>query len=171
MALLKLIGRAFVGFCSGINAFASFCIFLILVFVCTDVAGRVFFNSPIMGTSEIVKVGVVMMAFMQIPWAFWENRHLRSELITGRLGPMGQLIASFFRHIIAIAAGLLISVANWKPMLHAWRIREYEGEGALEVPVYPLYTLIQLGSALVVIISFYYLIRTIQEMFGRKAED
>ena len=127
MTILLKIGKAFLGFCAGINAFASFCIFLVLIFVCTDVGGRIFFNAPIMGTSEIVKVGVVCLVFMQIPWAFWENRHIRSDLIAGRLGPLGQNIAAFFRHLIAIVAASFIFVANWKPMIKAWRILEYEG--------------------------------------------
>jgi|SaaInl7_200m_RNA_FD_contig_61_334264_length_2762_multi_7_in_0_out_0_3 C4-dicarboxylate transporter, DctQ subunit len=171
MTFLLKIGRAFLGFCAGINAFASFCIFLTLIFVCSDVIGRIVFNSPIMGTSEIVKVGVVCLVFMQIPWAFWENRHIRSDLIVGRLGPRGQIIAAVFRHLIALIACILLSVANWKPMMKAWRILEYEGEGALHVPVYPLFTIIQIGSALAGIIAIYFLIKSVQELLSYQPEN
>lgn len=164
MTFLLKIGRAFLGFCSGINALASFGIFLVMVFVCTDVAGRVFFNSPIMGTSEVVKVGVVCLVFMQVPWAFWENRHIRSDLIAGRLGPKGQIIAAMVRNLMAFAAMCFIFIANWKPMMKAWKILEYEGEGALHVPVYPLFTIIQMGSALASIIAAYALIKNIQSL-------
>ena len=133
-----------------------------MVFVCSDVIGRVFFNSPIMGTSEVVKVGVVCLVFMQVPWAFWEDRHIRSDMIPGRFGPKGQQFAALLRNLIALAAMVLIFIANWKPMMKAWKILEYEGEGALHVPVYPLFTIIQLGSGLAAIISFYFMIRNIQ---------
>jgi TRAP-type C4-dicarboxylate transport system permease small subunit len=171
MAFLLKIGKAFLGFCSSINALASFGIFLVMVFVCTDVVGRVFFNSPIMGTSEVVKVGVVGLVFMQVPWAFWENRHIRSDLIAGRLGPRGQIFAALVRNVIAFSAMLFIFLANWKPMMKAWKILEYEGEGALHVPVYPLFTIIQLGSGLAAIIAVYSIIRNIQSLVKPQPEN
>lgn len=165
------IGKGFAGFCSGLNALASFSIFLILVFVCSDVIGRVFFNSPIMGTSEIVKVGVVCLVFMQVPWALWENRHIRSDLVAGRLNPTGQKIADLIRNLIALIAALCIFFANWKPMIKAWRILEYEGEGALHVPVYPLFTIIQLSSALIAIIAIYGMVNSIRSIIKSRQEN
>lgn len=170
-SLFIKIGKAFLGFCSGINAFASFSIFLVLVFVCTDVAGRVFFNAPIMGTSEIVKVGVVALVFMQVPWAFWENRQIRSDLIMSRLGPKGQAIGALARNLIVLFASVCIFLANWKPMMKAWRILEYEGEGALHVPVYPLFTIIQLSSTLAAIIAIYSLVKNVQSLVNFQPEN
>jgi len=166
--VIRNIGRWFVGFISGINAMASFSIFLVLVFVCSDVIGRIFFNSPITGTSEIVKVGVVCVTFMQIPWALFENRHIRSDLVVGRLSEIGKQIAGLFRNLIGLAAFLFIFLANWKPMLKAWEILEYEGEGALQVPVYPLYTIIQLGSFLAALITIKGLVDGIREILANQ---
>lgn len=171
MAFLIKISRAFLGFCSGINALGSFGILLVMVFVCTDVIGRVFFNSPIMGTSEIVKVGVVCLVFMQVPWAFWEDRQIRSDMIPARMGPRGQYLAALVRNLVAGAAMVFISFANWKPMIKSWKILEYEGEGALHVPAYPLYTIIQLGSALAAIISLYFMIKNIQGLIQPQKEN
>ncbi len=151
--VINSIGRWFIGLISGINALASFSIFLVLVFVCSDVIGRIFFNSPITGTSEIVKVGVVFLTFMQIPWALFENRHIRSDLIMGRLSEIGKQMAGLFRNLIGLAAFLFIFFANWKPMLKAWKLLEFEGDGALQVPVYPLYTIIQISSLLAALIT------------------
>ena len=37
-------------------------------------------------------------------------------------------------------------VSSWSGTIYAWKIFEYEGEGALRVPVYPIKSLILLGS-------------------------
>lgn len=150
---LRSIGCGFLKIIAGFNACGSFCIFLILVFVTGDVAGRVFFNRPITGIPEIVKVAVVGITFMQIPWALWTNRHIRSDLIAGRLGSRGRGVLALIRNIIATAAFICIFIANWHPMMKAWEILEYEGGGAMPVPVYPVFTLIQIGSALAATIS------------------
>ncbi|MBU2646451.1 TRAP transporter small permease [bacterium] len=171
ISFFKKVGQTFLGFCAGINALASFAIFLVLIFVCSDVIGRIFFNSPIMGTSEVVKVGVVFLVFMQIPWGFWENRQIKSDLITARLSPKKQIVATVVRYLFVLFAAICIFAANWKPMLKAWRILEYEGEGALHVPVYPLFSMIQLSSALVAILAVYQLIINVRELFQPPKED
>lgn len=149
---------------AGFNACGSFCIFLILVFVTGDVVGRVFFNSPITGIPEIVKVAVVGITFMQIPWALWTNRHIRSDLISARLGSRGQGLLALIRNIIAAAAFICIFIANWSPMIKAWEIFEYEGGGALHVPVYPIFTLIQIGSALAAAIALLRMVINIRDL-------
>jgi len=163
--------QGIVGFISGVNALASFSIFLVLIFVTIDVIGRVFFNAPITGTSEVVKVGVVCAVFMQLPWALYENRHIRSDLVAGRLGNIGREIAGIFRNLIGLAAFLLLFFANWKPMLKAWRILEYEGEGSFHVPVYPLYTIIQVSSAIAALLTVAGLIKGVRAIINHQSRQ
>ena len=40
---------------------------------------------------------------------------------------------------------------SYEPMLHAWISGEYEGEGALRVPVWPARVVVVIGSFLVVV--------------------
>ena len=161
---LSRIGRGFLKVIAGFNACGSFCIFLILVFVTGDVVGRVFFDSPITGIPEIVKVAVVGITFMQIPWALWTNRHIRSDLISARLGSRGRGLLALTRNIFAASAFICIIIANWRPMIKAWEIFEYEGGGALNVPVYPIFTLIQIGSTLAAVIALSGVIKNIREI-------
>ncbi len=160
----KGVWNGFLRFTASLNALGSFGIFLILLFVTSDVVGRVVFNHPLTGTPEIIKVGVVGVVFMQIPWALWTNRHIRSDLIVARLKPRAQVVAALIRNIFAAAAFICIFIANWQPMIKAWQILEYEGEGALHVPVYPIFTLIQLGSTLAAVIALYNLWQNIKHL-------
>lgn len=162
--ILSGICGGFLKVIAGFNACGSLCIFLILVLVTSDVVGRVFFNRPITGIPEIVKVAVVGITFMQIPWALWTNRHIRSDLISGRLGSRGRGVLALARNTIAAAAFICIFIANWRPMIKAWEIFEYEGGGALHVPVYPIFTLIQIGSTLAAVIALSGVIKNIRDI-------
>ncbi|MGM0573974.1 MAG: TRAP transporter small permease [Bacteroidota bacterium] len=151
--IIVSLSRASARIIEGSGALASIFIFLVMIWVTADVIGRVVFNSPITGTAEIIKVGVVCVVFMQIPFAVLTRRMIMSELIVGRFSGIPQIIATLFRDLLTLACFLFICFANWEPMLHAWKILQYEGEGALSVPVYPLFTFIQIGSTVAVLIS------------------
>ena len=45
-----------------------------------------------------------------------------------------------------------IAVGGWTDMIKGWEIREYQGIGAIEVPVYPIRTVIIFSSIIVVFI-------------------
>ena len=46
---------------------------------------------------------------------------------------------------------LAIAYASWVPMLNAWEISEYSGEGALRVPTYPVRSVVVAMSLLAAI--------------------
>ena len=48
-------------------------LFFLAVLTFCDVVGRRFFNSPVMGTIEIVEVGMALVAFLAMPRAFFLN--------------------------------------------------------------------------------------------------
>ena len=164
------IWKAVVKFTAALNAIGAFGILMIMVLVFSDVVGRNFFNSPITGVPEIVKVGVVMFTFMGIAWTLRRNRHIRSDLLPSRLGVNGKEIMSLIRHLFFAGVCVCIMIATWDPMIKAWQILEYEGEGSLHVPVYPLFTLIQIGSALAAIMALAGALQNIKNMRHLKAE-
>jgi TRAP-type C4-dicarboxylate transport system permease small subunit len=45
----------------------------------------------------------------------------------------------------------LIVWGSYEPTLHAWTSGEYEGEGALRVPVWPARSIVLIGAVLVVV--------------------
>ena len=45
-----------------------------------------------------------------------------------------------------------IAVGGWTDMINGWEIREYQGIGAIEFPVYPIRTVIIFSSIIVVFI-------------------
>ena len=55
--------------------------------------------------------------------------------------------------------------------LHAWTSGEYEGEGALRVPVWPARIIVVMGSALVVISYVFYGLGGLRALLTGKAQE
>ncbi len=125
--------------------------FLLSFLVVADVVGRAVFNSPVKGTPEIVSISIVIICYLQAAYAIRSGGMLRVDafvsVLPGRardaLGIIGALLgAAFFG---------LILWGSFEPAAYAWTSNEFEGEGALRVPVWPARFIIILGSALAVL--------------------
>lgn len=163
-AIFEIFRSGFVKVISSLNAIASFWIFMLMLLMTCDVLGRVLLNQPVTGTPEIVRVSIVGIVFLQIPHTFWANRQVRAEIILKRLSPMSKEVVQLFTYILGTAFFVGNCYASWGYTVTSWQILEYVGEGALRVPVYPIRTIILLGSALVTIIFTIWSIRSIKSI-------
>jgi len=150
---------AFRRLAAGANALASLAIFGLMLLVSGDVIGRELsglasslagstVNLSIRGTPEIVKLSIVGIVFLQLAYTLHEGRHVRSTVLVDRAPPAVGIALTLTAHLMGAFMCVLIMWSSWDNMLTAWRIGEYEGEGALRVPVGPSRTLIIVGSAL-----------------------
>ena len=135
----------------GVNVAATAWIFVMIMLVVLDVAGRVLLNRPLTGTPEIIKISIPAITFLQIGYVLMIEAHIRSGVILDRVSPRKQAVLN----IVAAAMGIWVFALNfhagWNLMNVAWAVGEYEGEGALRVPTAPVRTIIQFGSAVMVI--------------------
>ncbi|MDB3916811.1 hypothetical protein N9372_03875, partial [Alphaproteobacteria bacterium] len=53
-----------------------------------------------------------------------------------------------------------IAVGGWTDMIKGWEIKEYQGIGAIEFPVYPIRTVIIFSSIIVVLIYLSLIIKS-----------
>ena len=111
------------------------------ILILIDVVGRTFFSTPLLGTTEIVKNSVVAVTFLQLPLAIYSGSMLRTTIFLDVVGPV---IRKLLRTLTCLLGAIFFAVvvySAWDHMIDAWRIGEYEGEGALRVPTYPVRTL------------------------------
>ena len=111
------------------------------IIILIDVIGRSFFATPLLGTTEIVKNSVVAVTFLQLPLAIYSGSMLRTTILVDVVGPV---VRKLLRTIACLLGALFFAIivySAWEHMIDAWRIGEYEGEGALRVPTYPVRTL------------------------------
>ena len=131
---------------------SAFWVVLLAVMIFIDVCGRFVFNTPLLGTSEIIKNSVVSIAFLQLPLAIHRGGMLRTTLILDHVTPRVRQYLLGFANLLGFLFFLAIAYSAWQPFVDAWHISEYEGEGALRVPTYPVRLLLVLTCALAAIV-------------------
>lgn len=122
--------------------------FLLCFLVVADVIGRVVFNSPVKGTPEIVSLSIVIICYLQAGFAIRSGGMLHVDTFVNRLPPAAQSWLAAIGALIGMGFFALICYGSFDGAAHAWNSNEFEGEGALRVPVWPARFVIILGTAL-----------------------
>ena len=135
--------------------------FSLCFLVCADVIGRVVFNSPVKGTPEIVSFSIVMILWLQAAYAIRSGGMIWVDALHTHLPARAQRGCEVFGALLGIAFFALICWGSIDPALYAWRSNEFEGEGALRVPVWPARFLVAIGSFLA---AFNYLLLAIERL-------
>jgi TRAP-type C4-dicarboxylate transport system permease small subunit len=103
-----------------------------------DVMGRSLLSHPIPGTKEILQNSVVTITFLQIPLAIYSGSMLRTSILSDAVPPN---IRRWLRTFASILGLLLFLALIWGTIPSFWdayRVGEYEGEGSLRVPTWPV---------------------------------
>lgn len=146
----------------GFGVVGALWIAVLMLVVASDVLGRSLFNSPLVGTPEIVSNSVPGIVFLLIPYAMRTSSHVRSTIILSRVPNIWRQALHVLSNLLGIILFGLILAGAWGPMVRSWRIREFEGVGALEVPVYPIRTIIVAASLLMCLECLSFLLRGIR---------
>jgi TRAP-type C4-dicarboxylate transport system permease small subunit len=137
--------------------------FLLCFLVVADVVGRVAFDRPVKGTTEIVSLSIVIICYLQTGFAIRSGGMLHVDMFVSKAGPRGQSLLA----AVAALAGLvffgLICWGSFEGAAHAWNSNEFEGEGALRVPVWPARFVLILGTA---IAAFNYALLLVQHLLS-----
>jgi TRAP-type C4-dicarboxylate transport system permease small subunit len=142
---------------------AAILAFLLCFLVVADVIGRVVFNSPVKGTTEIVSLSIVIICYLQSGFAVRSGGMLHVDMFVSQGGPRTQ---SAFAALAALAGLVFFGAICWgsfEGAHHAWVSNEFEGEGALRVPVWPARFVLVLGTFFA---AFSYLLLLIQHAGG-----
>lgn len=125
--------------------------FLLCFLVVADVLGRVIFNHPVKGTPEIISLSIVLICYLQTGYAIRSGGMLRVEALTSRLPDSVNRVLNVIAALLGVLFFSVIFYGSVDGALYAWTSNEYEGEGALRVPVWPAKFVIVMGSLLAII--------------------
>ena len=127
---------------------AALLAFMLCFLVVADGIGRSVFNHPVKGTTEIVSLSIVVICFLQAGFAIRSGGMLNVDMFVSK----GSVRTQSVMACIAALAGLLffgvICYGSFDGAAHAWTSSEFEGEGALRVPVWPARFVVILGTFL-----------------------
>lgn len=107
-----------------------------------DVIGREAFGTPFHGTNEIVSNSVLSILFLQLPLSILNRSSLRTTIVYGLVSTRGKGYIDAISYLLAGLLFLVIAVGSWPNMIEGWAILEQEGSGVINIPVYPIRTLV-----------------------------
>ena len=133
-----------------------------------DVVGRGMFNRPIPGTKEIIQNSVVAITFLQLPLAIYSGSMLRTSVFADAVPPVFRRILRSLGALLGLVFFIGLIWSTYPSFLDAYRIGEYEGEGALRVPTWPVR-----GGVLVMSVfgAWAYLSMILYDWQGRLIDD
>ena len=105
-----------------------------------------------LGADQIVQNSVPAIVFLQVPFAIASGAMLRTTLIYDFFKSRGKKVINIISYLIGIMLFLGIAVGGWTDMIKGWEIREYQGIGAIEFPVYIVRTVIIFAAIIIVYI-------------------
>ena len=140
--------------------------FFLCFFILADILMRAL-NMPISGTKEIVANSVVMIIFLQIGFTIRSDSMLRADFLVNNLPKNFSKIVFIFALLLGAAFFFFLMKAGIKPAVRSFLNWEFDGEGALRVPVWPTSWMIVLGAGGA---SLNYLIMAVAEIYNLRIE-
>ena len=151
-----------------IHLVSAFWVIGLALLIFADVIGRGVLSTPVRGTKEIIQNSIVCIAFLQLPLAIFSGSMLRTSIFSDALGPTGRRMLRTLTGLIGLAVFLGILYSTWPNFTSAYRIGEYEGEGALRIPVWPVRGLV---AAMSLFAAWAYLSMIILDWRGKLIDE
>ena len=156
---------------ASLNVMGAFWIVAITILITADVTGRAFFNAPIFGVPEIVKISIVGIVWLQMSYTLKINGHLRSHILIDRLNPKVRELFHLFAYMLGLVIFALIIYSGWDTMIESWVDGEFEGEAPVRVPTYPIRSIVLIGAFLTSIQFAFLFIESFKRLFSSRAVD
>ncbi len=140
--------------------------FALCFFILADIICRAL-NMPISGTKEIVANSVVIILFMQVGFAVRSGSMLRADFLVLSMPKSVQKTLTILALLLGALFFLFLLKAGITPALRSFAGGEFDGEGALKVPVWPARFAILIGAGLA---GLNYLLLSLIEIFELRVE-
>ena len=132
-------------------AIAALWAFALAFYILADVIGRGLLGRPLVGTPEIVRNSIVMIALLQAPYAVRSGAMLRADFILNILPKVAQRAVNGAGYLLAVAVFGALVWGSLEPAIEAWQRNEFDGMGAVQVPVWPVRWAMVFTGAIVVV--------------------
>jgi TRAP-type C4-dicarboxylate transport system permease small subunit len=130
---------------------AALCAFGLAFLILTDVLAR---NTgfTFVGVPEYVRNTLIVIIFLQLPYAVRVQSMLRVDIFVGRFPDAARLPIAVFGYVFGYLLGVAffgaLAYGAFEPAVNAWVNGEVEGEGVVEVAAWPAKFSIFFGCAL-----------------------
>jgi TRAP-type mannitol/chloroaromatic compound transport system permease small subunit len=145
--------RSFERLVVGLNGVGTAWIFVLMLIVNTDVVSRFVFNAPIQGVTEIVRLSIVGIVFLQISDAVRLGRLTRSDGLYQRFvarHPVAGSVAGMVFDLLGAVFFIILLIGSVPRLIEAWERGYFLGnEGLFTVPIWPIRLILVIGCTVV----------------------
>lgn len=129
---------------------AAFWAFVLCFITLADIIFRAL-DFPLQGTKEMIANSVVIIIFLQIGFAVRSRSMLGADFLVNIFGPNTRRYLTVFGYLLGALFFAILFKGAVEPAIRSFANGEFDGEGALRVPVWPTRFTILIGSALAVV--------------------
>ncbi len=144
---------------------AAFCAFGLAFMILVDVTARAL-NIKFYGVAEYVRNTIIVIVFLQLPYAIRIASMLRVDIFVNALPKKSRLPLIILGNVLGLLFFAGITAGALPPAYDAWVNNEFEGEGVVRVAAWPARFSIVYGCGLA---TLFYLFRIIDSVRGREA--
>ncbi len=98
----------------GLEALAAISLLGMMLITFVDVTGRFFFNSPILGATELIEVLLAVMVFMAFPLVSWKEENICVDLLDNYFPERWIGLRQVVINAICCCSLILVAMMNWK---------------------------------------------------------
>ena len=133
-----------------VNGIGSAALGVIMLLNVVNVVLRYFFDRPIKGTLEVTELLMVIVVFFALGYTAMLKGHIVIHILTSRLSEFAQAIGDSIAYFFSVVFCCLII---WQSVVQA-QISKLHNDviGAIDLPVFPFYYVLVLGSALMCLV-------------------
>jgi len=144
---------------------AAFFLFILMIYICADVAGRYLANSPMPASYELATTMMVFIVFLAFAYAQARKMHIRLAFVRDQASPRLQAILDILAYLIGFALFALITWKAWEWAWEAWLSKDYM-QGVLKIPYFPSRFAVVIGALLFCFQFALDVIRHIGQLWG-----
>ena len=143
---------------------AAVILFALVILTCVDVIGRYFFNAPVVGAVELVRICMAGIIFFSLPALFFKEDHIIVDLIPFfRSGMLAWLLNII---IICVSIFVALTIAD---RVFDYAIRAFEDEDVTEYLSIPRYIVVSFITLSIYSSALFAMVR-ILAMLGKPGE-
>ncbi|GEL76974.1 TRAP transporter small permease [Tenuibacillus multivorans] len=143
--------------CLGLQYVAQFVLFIMAIMVTLDVLGRWLFKSPIIGTVDIVEVGLIIVIFASLAFTHLKEEHITVDFVVEKFPKRIQSIIEMFINLCITVVMLLISWSLWGNAIRLMESNTVTGDIRLPLHIFAFFAVI--GTVLFALVSIIFIFK------------
>ena len=143
-------------------------LFVMMLFMTTDVFGRYVLNRPVPGSIDFVMVMMVILVFPAVAYVSSQDGHVRTDVIFNRLSVRGK---GFFDVVNSLGSIFFVVLMTWQLGARAWSIIQHPpgiATGYFQWPHLPFIIIAAVGCALMSLELIIWFFHSVNRAMGRE---